>query len=69
MKHTLSLTRTHEHNAIFRDGGVDAGKITLSKLSWFMPHVMPADKYKMELYKIIEKKEKSSSWLQNDTVY
>ena len=59
-KHTLSLTRTHEHDAIFRAGGVDAGKIVLSKISWFMPHVMPADKDKMELYKIIEKKEKVS---------
>ena len=57
-KHTLSLTRTEDHNAIFRANGVDAGKITLSKISWFMPHVMPADKDKMELYEIIEKKEK-----------
>ena len=57
-KHTLSLTRTHEHDAIFRAGGVDAGKIVLSKIAWFMPHVMPADKDKMELYKIIERKEK-----------
>ena len=30
-KHTLSLTRTDEHNAIFRAGGLDAGKITLTK--------------------------------------
>ena len=59
-KHTLSLTRTHEHDAIFRAGGVDAGKIVLSKTAWFMPHVMPADKDKMELYKIIERKEKVS---------
>ena len=59
-KHTLSLTRTHEHDAIFRAGGVDAGKITLSKIAWFVPHVMPADKDKMELYKIIERKEKVS---------
>ena len=60
-KHTLSLTRTHEHDAIFsRAGGVDDGKIVLSKITWFMPHVMPADKDKMELYKIIEKKEKVS---------
>ena len=63
-KHTLSLTRTDDHNAIFKavnDAGgnpVAAGKITLGKISWFMPHVMPADKDKMELYKIIEKKEK-----------
>ena len=59
-KHTLSLTRTHEHDAIYRAAGVDAGKIVLSKLAWFMPHVMPADKDKMELYKIIERKEKVS---------
>ena len=64
-KHTLSLTRTDEHNAIFKSNVPDGhgnvvahGKITLSKISWFMPHVMPADNDKMELYKIIEKKEK-----------
>ena len=57
-KHALALTRTGDHNAIFRANGVDPGKITLSKISWFMPHVMPADKDKMELYKIIERKEK-----------
>ena len=34
------------------------GKITLSKISWFMPDVIPADKDKMDLYKIIERKEK-----------
>ena len=59
-KHTLSLTRTHDEDAIFRAGGVDEGKITLSKIAWFVPHVMPADKDKMELYKIIERKKKVS---------
>ena len=49
-KHALILTRNDDHEAIFRDGGVDAGKITLSKVSWFMPDVIPADKDKMELY-------------------
>ena len=57
-KHTLALTRTDNHNAIFRAGGVDAGKIALTKISWFMPHVMPVDKDEMELYKIIERKDK-----------
>ena len=57
MKHALILTRNNDHEAIFRDGGVDAGKITLSKVSWLMPDVMPADKDKMELYKIIHGKE------------
>ena len=59
-KHTLTLTRTYDHDAIFRANGVDAGKIVLSKIAWFMPHVIPADKDKMELYKIIERKEKVS---------
>ena len=57
-KHALILTRNDAHDAIFQDGGVDAGKITLIKVFWFMPDVMPADKDKMELYKIIERKEK-----------
>ena len=56
--HELTLTRNNDNDAIFKDGGVDHGKITLSKISWFMPHVMQADREKMELYKIIEKKEK-----------
>ena len=58
LKHTLTLTRNDDEDAIFRAGGVDAGKITLSKISWFMPEVTPADMDKMELYKIIERKEK-----------
>ena len=64
LKHTLTLTRNNDNDAIFRaanngDGNpVAVGKIVLSKISWFMPHVTPADKDKMELYKIIERKEK-----------
>ena len=68
LKHTLTLTRNNDDNAIFKtntnngavppvDNVADA-EVRLSKISWFMPHVMPADKYKMELYKIIERKEK-----------
>ena len=53
MKQTLTLTRNNNNDAIFRVNG----KITLDKISWYMSHVMPADKEKMELYKIIEKKE------------
>ena len=58
LKHTLTLTRNNDEDAIFRDNAADAGKITLSKISWFMPEVTPADKDTMELYKIIERKEK-----------
>ena len=58
LKHNLTLTRNNDNDAIFRAGAVDAGKVILSKISWYMPHVTPADKDKMELYKIIERKEK-----------
>ena len=65
LKHTLTLTRNNDDDAIFKndacDGGgnpvVVNGKIMLSKISWCMPHVTPADKDEMELYKIIERKE------------
>ena len=57
LKHALTLTR-NDNDAIFRTNAADAGKIMLSKISWFMPHVTPADKDKTELYKIIERKEK-----------
>ena len=64
LKHNLTLTRNDDNDAIFRAANdaagnpVAAGKIILSKISWFMSHVTPADKDKMELYKIIERKEK-----------
>ena len=66
LKHNLTLTRNDDNNAIFKTNAVDGGgndvlvdgKVILSKISWFMPHVTPADKDKMELYKIIERKEK-----------
>ena len=64
LKHNLTLTRNDDNEAIYRGanaaagGALTAGKIVLSKISWFMPHVTPADKDKMELYKIIERKEK-----------
>ena len=58
MKQTLTLTRASDNNAIFRVNAADNGKIRLDKISWYMPHVMPADKDKMELYKITERIEK-----------
>ena len=58
MQQRLTLTRIgNSDNAIFRDGGV-AGKVNLTKISWFMPHVIPSDAYRLQLDKIIEKKEK-----------
>ena len=68
LKHNLTLTRNNDDDAIFKTD-VDNGAVPpvdnvadaeayLTKITWFMPHVTPADKDKMELYKIIERKEK-----------
>ena len=66
LKHNLTLTRNNDNDAIFKTSNVDGagndavidGRVRLDKISWFMPHVTPADEYRMELYKIIERKEK-----------
>ena len=66
LKHTLTLTRDNNNTAIhkfFDDDGAGndrlaLGQVILSNITWFMPHVMPADEDKMKLYKIIERKEK-----------
>ena len=39
-KHKLTLTRNN-NDAIFKAGAAATGKITLGKISWFMPHVTP----------------------------
>ena len=63
LKHNLTLTRNNDDDAIYRGNNaagaaIAVGKVDLKKIFWFMPHVTPADKDKMELYKIIERKEK-----------
>ena len=68
LKHNLTLTRNNDNDAIFKTDGqgggppvvdnVVNGVVILSKITWFMPHVTPADEDKMKLYKIIERKEK-----------
>ena len=64
LKHNLTLTRNNNNDAIYRNNNdtagvaMVAGRVVLTEISWFMPHVTPADQYKMELYKIIERKEK-----------
>ena len=57
-RHVLTLVRRSDDDAIFRLAAAGAGKITLSKLSWYIPHVRPADGPKLKLYEMIEKKVK-----------
>ena len=65
LKHNLTLTRNNDNDAIFKSAAQNVdqdtyadGQVRLRKITWFMPHVMPADEDKMKLYKIIERKEK-----------
>ena len=58
MQQRLTLTRTGDDNAILRANGVDEGKVDIKRIRWFMPHVIPSDAYRLQLDKIIEKKEK-----------
>ena len=63
MQQRLTLTRTSNDNAIFRANGVDVGKVDITGIRWFMPHVIPSDVYRLQLDKIIEKKEKNTCWV------
>ena len=58
MQQRLTLTRTGNDDAIFRANAADAAEINLTKIRWFMPHVTPSDAYRLQLNKIIERKEK-----------
>jgi len=55
-KHTLTLVRKTDDDAIFRANAAGAGKVNIDRISWFMPHIQPADLEKMQLYKTIETK-------------
>ena len=55
-KHTLTLVRKSDNDAIFRTAATAAGKVDPSKLSLFMPHVTPSVVVSSNLYKVIESK-------------
>ena len=58
MQQRLTLTRSGNiHDPIFRNAG-DIGEININYIKWFMPHVIPSDAYRLQLDKVIEKKEK-----------
>lgn len=56
VKHTLTLVRKSDDDAIFRATAAGAGKVILGKISWFMPEIVPSDMEKLQLYKTIESK-------------
>ena len=58
MQQRLTLTRSNDNDVIFRADALGECIVDLEKIRWFMPHVIPSDAYRLQLDKIIEKKEK-----------
>ena len=58
MQQRLTLTRTGNNDAIFRANDLADCIINIKRIRWFMPHVIPSDAYRLQLNKIIERKEK-----------
>ena len=59
MQQRLTLTRSGNiQDIIFRANAADEGRVLIDKISWFMPHVIPSDAYRLQLDKVIEKKRK-----------
>ena len=56
LKHSLTLVRKTDDDIIFRRATADAGKVSLDKILWFMPHVISADAEHFSMYKTIESK-------------
>ena len=55
-KHTLTLARKADDDAIIKATTLTKGKVDLTKLSLFMPHVTPSVAASNTLYKVIESK-------------
>ena len=58
LKHSLTLVRKTDNDAIFRRAAAGARKVSLDKMSWFMTHVIPADAEKFSIYMTIQSKVK-----------
>ena len=58
MKHNLTIVRKTDDDAIFRRAAAGAGKVSLDKITYFMPHAIPADAEMFSMYKTIESKVK-----------
>ena len=56
LKYNRTLVRKTDDDAIFRGAAAGAGKVSLDKISWFMPDVIPADAGKFSIYKTLNQK-------------
>ena len=56
IKHSLTLVRKTDDDAIFKGAAAGAEKVRVDKISSFMPHVIPADAETFTIYKATESK-------------
>jgi hypothetical protein len=57
MKHSLTLTRGSDNQALYRSGAATNGKVDISNISWFMPQIEMAPEYLAGMRKsILEQK-------------
>ena len=55
-KHTLTLTRGSDTQAIYRANGVPDGKVDLTSISWHMPQIQLSPEYLAGMRSLIEQK-------------
>ena len=58
LKHSLTLVRKTDDDPIFRRATAGAGNVSLDKISWVTPHVIPADAEKFSIYNTTKSKVK-----------
>ena len=56
LKHTLTLTRGSDTQALFRNAAAADGKVDITDISWFMPQIEMTPEYLTGMRGIIEKK-------------
>ena len=55
LEHSLTLVRKTDDDAIFRRAAAGAGKVSLDKISLFMPHAIPGDAEKFSTAQVNDK--------------
>ena len=56
LKHSLTLVRKTDDDATFRGATAGAGKVSLDKISWFMPHVILVGAEKFSFTRLLNQK-------------
>ena len=56
LKHTLTLTRGSDNQALYRNAGAVDGRIDITSISWYMPQIQMTPEYLTGMRNLIEQK-------------